>query len=77
MNPENTIFDAKRLIGRDYNDSTLQADLKQFPFKVSEDNKKPVIQVNFKGEENTFHPEEISAMVLTKMKENVPSGPPK
>ncbi len=69
MNPENTVFDAKRLIGRDYNDSTLQADLKHFPFKVSEDNKKPVIQVNFKGEEKTFHPEEISSMVLTKMKE--------
>ena len=69
MNPENTVFDAKRLIGRDYNDPVLQADLKQFPFRVSEDNKKPVIQVIFKGEKKTFHPEEISSMVLTKMKE--------
>ena len=57
MNPENTVFDAKRLIGRDYNDPVLQADLKQFPFRVSEDNKKPVIQVIFKGEKKTFHPE--------------------
>ena len=69
MNPENTIFDAKRLIGRDYNDSTLQADLKHLPFNVRDDKNKPVIEVSFKDELKRFHPEEISSMVLTKMKE--------
>jgi L1 cell adhesion molecule like protein len=69
VNPENTVFDAKRLIGRDFNDITLQSDLKHFPFSVIEDNKKPLIKVNFKGEEKTYHPEEISSMILVKMKE--------
>ena len=69
VNPENTVFDAKRLIGRDFNDPTLQSDLKNFPFKVSEKNMKPVINVTYKNEEKTYHPEEISSMVLTKMKE--------
>ena len=69
MNPENTIFDAKRLIGRDYNDSILQADLKHLPFNVKDDKNKPVIEVSFKNELKRFHPEEISSMVLTKMKE--------
>ena len=50
MNPENTIFDAKRLIGRDFNDKTLQSDLKQFPFKVKDDKNKPVIEVQYKNE---------------------------
>jgi L1 cell adhesion molecule like protein len=69
MNPENTVFDAKRLIGRDFSDKTLQSDLKHFPFSVIEQNKKPVIEVTFKNEKKTYYPEEISSMVLIKMKE--------
>ena len=69
MNPENTVFDAKRLIGRDFSDKTLQSDLKHFPFSVIEKNKKPVIEVTFKNEKKTYYPEEISSMVLIKMKE--------
>lgn len=69
MNPENTIYDAKRLIGRDFNDNTLQSDLKHFPFQVIEKNKKPLIEVLFKNEKKTYSPEEISSMVLIKMKE--------
>ena len=69
MNPENTIFDAKRLIGRKFNDSVVQADIKSFPFCVKENGDKPVIEVMYKEEKKTFQPEEISSMVLTKMKE--------
>lgn len=69
MNPENTVFDAKRLIGRRYDDPKIQDDLKHWPFKVINDNGKPKIQVRYKGEIKTFAPEEISSMVLTKMKE--------
>ncbi|CAG8509045.1 3834_t:CDS:2 [Ambispora leptoticha] len=68
-NPENTIFDAKRLIGRRFNDKDVQNDIKHFPFKVINKDDKPVIQVKVKGEEKIFTPEEISAMVLGKMKE--------
>ncbi|KAL0965488.1 hypothetical protein UPYG_G00281930 [Umbra pygmaea] len=69
-NPENTIFDAKRLIGRTWTDSTVQHDIKYFPFKVIEKKSKPHIQVDIgTGQQKTFAPEEISAMVLTKMKE--------
>jgi heat shock protein 1/8 len=69
-NPENTVFDAKRLIGRKFNDSVVQADMKHWPFKVlSGANDKPIIEVNFMGENKQFHPEEISAMILVKMKE--------
>lgn len=69
-NPQNTVFDAKRLIGMNYNDSSVQSDIKHFPFKVSPNkNGKPQINVNYKGEEKTFQPEEISSMVLVKMKE--------
>jgi len=68
-NPENTIFDAKRLIGRDYSDPTVQADAKLFPFKIVEKNQKPYVQVMTSQGDKTFAPEEISAMVLTKMKE--------
>jgi len=69
-NPENTIFDAKRLIGRKFDDPAAQADIKTFPFKVvSDDNNKPVIQANYQEELKNFQPEEISSMVLTKMKE--------
>ena len=69
MNPDNTIFDAKRLIGRRFNDSTVESDTKHWPFKVIDDCGKPKIQATYQGENKTFHPEEISSMVLTKMKE--------
>ena len=69
QNSENTIYDAKRLIGRIYSDSSTQSDIKHFPFKVIEKDNKPIIQANYKGEIKDFQPEEISSMVLTKMKE--------
>ena len=69
MNPSNTIFDAKRLIGRKYDDSTVQRDLKHWPFMVVNEASKPKIQVEYKCETKNFTPEEISSMVLTKMKE--------
>jgi heat shock protein 1/8 len=69
-NPENTVFDAKRLIGRKFNESVVQADMKLWPFRVVEGaDQKPMIVVNFKGKEEKFYPEQISSMVLTKMKE--------
>jgi len=74
MNPENTIFDAKRLIGRKIDDDHIQADMKHWPFKVTaKEGGKPHVQVEFKGEQKTFSPEEISAMILTKMKETAES----
>ncbi|GAV03608.1 HSP70-13 [Ramazzottius varieornatus] len=69
MNPQNTVFDAKRLIGRRFDDPTVQADMKHWPFKVSGAAGKPKIEVEYKGEHKSFNPEEISAMVLGKMKE--------
>merc|ERR1712194_469162 len=70
MNPANTVFDAKRLIGRRWSDSATQSDMKHFPFGViQKDGDRPSIRVTFKGEEKDFFPEEISAMILTKMKE--------
>jgi chaperone protein DnaK len=68
-NPENTVFDAKRLIGREWDDPTVQADVKLFPFKVIEKSSKPHVQLETGQGLKTFSPEEISAMVLTKMKE--------
>uniref|UniRef100_A0A667ZI83 Endoplasmic reticulum chaperone BIP n=1 Tax=Myripristis murdjan TaxID=586833 RepID=A0A667ZI83_9TELE len=69
-NPENTVFDAERLIGRTWSDSSVQQDIKYLPFKVIEKKSKPHIQVEISsGQMKTFAPEEISAMVLTKMKE--------
>uniref|UniRef100_A0A669ECY0 Endoplasmic reticulum chaperone BIP n=1 Tax=Oreochromis niloticus TaxID=8128 RepID=A0A669ECY0_ORENI len=69
-NPENTIFDAKRLIGRTWGDPSVQQDIKYLPFKVTEKKSKPHIQVDIGGGQmKTFAPEEVSAMVLTKMKE--------
>merc|ERR1711923_89673 len=68
-NPENTVFDAKRLIGRDWTDKAVQNDIKFYPFKVIEKSSKPNVQVETSQGVKTFAPEEISAMVLTKMKE--------
>eukprot|EP01066_Platyproteum_vivax_P017269 Platyproteum_vivax@DN7333_c0_g1_i4.p1 len=69
-NPENTVFDAKRLIGRKFADPAVKSDMKHWPFTVKAGpNDKPTIVVNYLGAEKTFHAEEISAMVLTKMKE--------
>lgn len=69
-NPHNTVFDVKRIIGLKFKDKTVQNDIKRFPFKVTGDkNGNPVIEVEYKGEVKQFHPEEISAMVLQKMKE--------
>jgi len=69
INPNNTIFDAKRLIGRKFEDPTVQADMKHWPFTVVDAGTKPKLQVEYQNETKTFTPEEISAMVLTKMKE--------
>merc|ERR1712137_152083 len=69
MNPSNTVFDAKRLIGRKFDDSAVQSDMKHFSFNVINDGGKPKVQVEYKGENKTFFPEEISSMVLNKMKE--------
>ncbi|XP_050321453.1 heat shock protein 70-like [Bactrocera neohumeralis] len=69
MNPKNTVFDAKRLIGRKYDDPKIMEDVKHWPFKVVSDGGKPKISVEYKGENKRFAPEEISSMVLTKMKE--------
>ncbi|KAF9074519.1 heat shock protein 70 family [Rhodocollybia butyracea] len=68
-NPSNTVFDAKRLIGRKMDDQDIARDIKHWPFQVQEKGGKPVITVSHKGEDRDFTPEEISAMVLIKMKE--------
>ena len=69
-NPTNTVFDAKRLIGRRFSESATQADIKHFPFKVfDKGGDKPAIEVGFKGEQKQFTPEELSSMILVKMKE--------
>jgi heat shock protein 1/8 len=74
-NPTNTVFDAKRLIGRKFADPQIQSDMKHWPFRVVEDSAsgKPKIEVVAKGETKQFTPEEISAMVLTKMKQTAES----
>lgn len=61
--------DAKRLIGRKFDDHVVQSDMKHWPFKVVSDGGKPKVEVEYKGEVKTFYPEEVSSMVLTKMKE--------
>lgn len=68
-NPFRTIFDVKRLIGRKFADSDVQHDIKHFPYTVVAKDTKPVIKVEVAGVEKTFTPEEISAMILGKMKE--------
>ena len=70
MNANNTVFDAKRLIGRKFSDAAVQSDMKHWPFSVvSGPGGTPIIKVEYKGEEKTFKAEEISSMVLTKMKD--------
>ena len=69
MNPLNTIYDAKRLIGKKFSDATVQEDIKLYPFKIIDDgHDKPVIEVSYKKEIKRFYPEEISAMILGKLK---------
>jgi heat shock protein 5 len=68
FNPANTIFDTKRLIGRQFSDPTVQADRKLMPYKIVDQNGQPFIEVTVAGEEKRYAPEEISAMVLSKMR---------
>ncbi|EER19158.1 heat shock protein, putative, partial [Perkinsus marinus ATCC 50983] len=69
IDPQNTVFDVKRLIGRRYSDKTVQRDKKLLPFNIIEKGGKPMIEIAVKGQKKALTPEEISAMVLTKMKE--------
>ncbi|KAJ4359357.1 Heat shock protein ssb1 [Ascochyta clinopodiicola] len=69
MNPENTVFDVKRLIGRRFDDETVKKDIQSWPFKVIAAGDSPMVQVEYLGETKQFSPQEISAMVLVKMKE--------
>ena len=74
MNPKNTIYDTKRLIGRKYTDDVVQKDVKLWSFAVSGDkDNKPLINVKYKNEDKTFHPEEISAMVIQRLKDTTES----
>ena len=68
-NPSNTVFDAKRMIGKSFSDPQVQSDMKHFTYKVIEKDSKPYAEVEFKGETKVFSPEEIGSMVLSKMKE--------
>lgn len=68
-NSENTIFDAKRFIGHSYDSKVVQSEMKKLPFSIMNKNNKPVFEVNYMNENKQFYPEEIGAMVLTKMKD--------
>ena len=68
-NPKNTVYDAKRMIGRNFNDSAIQEEIKHFSYNVVNKNNKPVIEVDYRNEKKQFTPEEISSMILYKMKE--------
>jgi heat shock protein 1/8 len=67
MNPRNTVFDVKRLIGRKFDDETVKKDIESWPFKITDDNGAPMVQVEYLGETKTFSPQEISSMVLGKV----------
>jgi len=69
INPTNTVFDVKRLIGRKFGDDTVQKDIKLLPFDIKSKDGKPYVEVEVKGERKMYAPEEISAMILGKMKE--------
>merc|ERR1711865_635977 len=69
LNPTNTVFDIKRLIGRRFTDDTVQKDMKLLPFDIVDKDTKPYVSVDVKGEMKSFSPEEISAMILGKMRE--------
>ena len=69
QNPTNTVYDAKRLIGRDFNDSSLQEDMKSLTYTIVNESNKPKVQVEYLGERKTFTPEEISSMILVRLKE--------
>jgi L1 cell adhesion molecule like protein len=73
MNPYNTVFDAKRLIGRKFADPEVQSDIKHFPFRVFDKDGKPYVEVEYRGEKKHFSPEEVSSMILVKMKETAES----
>merc|ERR1712085_119384 len=68
INPENTVFDVKRLIGRKYSDKSVQADKKLVPFNIISDKDKPMIEITIAGKKSSYAPEEVSAMILQKMK---------
>jgi L1 cell adhesion molecule like protein len=68
QNIQNTVYEFKRMMGREFNDSVLQRDLKLFPFKVVNESSKPKVEINYKNEKKLFSAEELSAMILTKMK---------
>lgn len=67
MNPENTVFDIKRLIGRRFDDETVKKDVESWPFKVVDQGGSPFVEVEYLGERKTFSPQEISSMVLLKV----------
>jgi heat shock protein 5 len=69
INPENTVFDVKRLIGRKFSDKSVQADKKLVPYKIVSKDDKPYVEILLEGKARQFAPEEVSAMVLVKMKE--------
>eukprot|EP01120_Amphizonella_sp_Union-15-10_P016720 TRINITY_DN897_c0_g1_i1.p1 TRINITY_DN897_c0_g1~~TRINITY_DN897_c0_g1_i1.p1 ORF type:complete len:577 (-),score=143.62 TRINITY_DN897_c0_g1_i1:285-1841(-) len=69
LNPTNTVYDVKRLIGRRFNDPTVQRDMKLLPYKIVDRDGKPYVQVQVKGENKVYSPEEVSAMILQKMKQ--------